>query len=78
MTEEEQKYFQDFVLKRVRAGKEEKAKAIMQEIADEYNSGNADKKSLRKKGMSIMALIKLEHMAEFIKTATQLQKQFDK
>jgi negative regulator of genetic competence, sporulation and motility len=58
--------FYKYVMKRIQAGKEEEADALLSEALERHNAGTFTKEYLTEFGVKIMSLIKFDCMAEFL------------
>jgi len=77
MTPELKHKFINLARDSVRPDKVEEMEALILEVEKAYESGELTKSYLTNTGMRIMALIKIECLADFIKHASELSKQVD-
>jgi len=75
MTPEQKQKMYDLAMRCVRDDKREEMTIMLQEADDMYKLGEVGKGAWTKLGLRMLAVVKLEHMAEFIKTAKSLGKE---
>ncbi|MCL2061759.1 MAG: hypothetical protein FWH03_03945 [Firmicutes bacterium] len=73
---EMQKEFYEFVLARVVEGKEDEAKALMQEALQTQQAGGFTKEYMTEIGMKVMSVIRFECIAEFLQYAQKMGEHF--
>ena len=76
MNPEQKQKMYALAMRCVRDDKHEEMKTLLLEADEKFGAGEASKVYWTKLGLRMMAIIKIEHMAEFIKTAKALGKEY--